>query len=146
MNSTKTASRRPNPEEASWNLVSISPSFIVKDLQVSIAYYIERFGFQLDFQGPDGDVFYGRVRRDGIGIFLKTIVPDVLPCPNHTRHEWARWDAYIVTLDPDALFDEFRQRGVSFVKELSFIDDGLWGFEVSDADGYVLAFFRVRKE
>jgi catechol 2,3-dioxygenase-like lactoylglutathione lyase family enzyme len=146
MNSTKTASKRPNPEEGSWNLVSISPSFIVKDLQASIAYYIERFGFQLDFQGPDGDVFYGRVRRDGIGIFLKTIVPDVLPCPNHTRHEWARWDAYIVTLDPDALFDEFRQRGVSFVKELSFIDDGLWGFEVSDADGYVLAFFRVRKE
>jgi hypothetical protein len=29
---------------------------------------------------------------------------------------------------------------------LSFIDDGLWGFEVSDADGYVLAFFRVRKD
>jgi hypothetical protein len=32
------------------------------------------------------------------------------------------------------------------VKELSFIDDGLWGFEVADADGYVLAFFRVRNE
>ncbi|HJZ76786.1 MAG TPA: hypothetical protein VKE51_33855, partial [Vicinamibacterales bacterium] len=86
----------------------------------------------------------GQVSRDGIGIFLKTIIPDVLPCPNHTRHEWARWDAYIYTLDPDALFDEFRQRGASFVKELSFIDEGLWGFEVSDADGYVLAFFRLR--
>jgi hypothetical protein len=49
-------------------------------------------------------------------------------------------------LDPDALFREFRQRGASFVKELSFIDDGLWGFEVTDADGYVLAFFRVRNE
>src|SRR2546430_9507159 len=146
MNSTKTASQRPNADEASRNLVSICPFFIVKDLQASIAYYIERFGFQLDFQGPDGDVYYGQVSRDGIGIFLKTILPDVLPCPNHTRHEWARWDAYIYTLDPGALFDEFRQRSVSFVKELSFIDDGLWGFEVSDADGYVLAFFRVRNE
>jgi hypothetical protein len=29
---------------------------------------------------------------------------------------------------------------------LSFIDKGLWGFEVTDADGYVLAFFRVRNE
>lgn len=73
---------------------------------------------------------------------LKAILPDVLPCPNHIRHEWARWDAYIYTLDPDALFDEFKRRGASFVKELSFIDDGLWGFEVTDADGYVLAFFR----
>jgi len=32
------------------------------------------------------------------------------------------------------------------VKELSFIDEGLWGFEIADADGYVLAFFRLRKE
>jgi hypothetical protein len=39
-------------------------------------------------------------------LFLKTTVPDVLPCPNHTRHGWARWDAYIDTLDPDTLFDE----------------------------------------
>ena len=34
------------------NLTSISPFFIVKDLQVSIAHYIERFGFQVDFQVP----------------------------------------------------------------------------------------------
>ena len=36
--------------------------------------------------------------------------------------------------------------GVSFVKELSFIDDGLWGFEITDADGHVLAFFQLRNE
>ena len=138
--------QRPDFDEASRNLLSITPFFIVKDLQASIAYYIEHFGFQLDFQGPDGDVYYGQVTRDGVAIMLKTIRPDVLPCPNHTRHEWARWDAYIYTRDPDALFDEFRRRGASFVKELSFIDDGLWGFEVRDADGYVLAFFRLRDE
>jgi catechol 2,3-dioxygenase-like lactoylglutathione lyase family enzyme len=128
------------------NLVSISPFFIVKDLQASIRYYIDRLGFQLEFQGPEDGPYYAGVKRDGVGIMLKTILPDVLPCPNHTRHAWARWDAYIYTLDPDTLFDEFRQRGVSFVKELSFIDDGLWGFEITDADGYVLAFFHLRKE
>jgi len=147
MNSTTMAVSTPtNREGASRNLVSINPFFIVENLQAAIAYYIERFGFQLDLQGPDGDPYYGRVSRDGIGIMLKAILPDVLPCPYHTRHEWARWDACIYTLDPDALFNEFRQRGVSFVKELSFIDEGLWGFEVADADGYVLAFFQVRNE
>ena len=129
----------------SKNLVSITPFFIVKDLQASIAHYIEHFGFQLDFQGPEGDVYYANVSRDGIGIMLKSISPEVLPCPNHTRHPWARWDAYLYTEDPDTLFNEFKQRGASFVKELSFIDDGLWGFEVTDADGYVLAFFNLRK-
>ena len=131
-------------EGATKNLVSISPFFIVKDLQTSIAYYVERVGFQLDFTGPADDPYYAGVSRDGIGIMLKAILPDVLPCPNHTRHEWARWDAYIYTRDPDALYEEFSQRGVSFVKPLSFIDDGLWGFEISDADGYVIAFFRLR--
>ena len=92
------------------NLVSITPNFIVKDLQASI------------------------------GIHFKEVGPDVLPLPNKTRHPWAPWDAYIYTLDPDTLFDEFRQRDVSFVKELSFIEEWLWGFELTDADGYLWPF------
>lgn len=145
MNATS-AVRASNADVATRNLISISPFFIVKDLQASVAYYTDRLGFQLDFDGPAGDPYYARVSRDGIGIMLKAILPDVLPCPNHTRHPWARWDASIYALDPDALFDEFSRRDVSFVKTLSFIDDGLWGFELTDADGYVLAFFRVRHE
>jgi hypothetical protein len=145
-NSTDAAANRAKDERANRNLASIRPFFIVKDLPVSISYYIERFGFQLDFQGPDDDPYYAGVSRDGIGIMLKAVLPDVLPQPNHTRHEWARWDAYIYSLDPDPLFHEFKQRGASFVKELSFIDDGLWGFEVTDVDGYVIAFFRLRNE
>ena len=144
-NSTAVANRAKD-EEAKRNLASIRPFFIVKDLQVSISHYIERLGFQLDFQGPDDDPFYAGVSRDGIGIMLKAIMPDVLPQPNHTRHEWAPWDAYIYTLDPDTLFEEFSQRGASFVKKLSFIGEGLWGFEITDADGYVLAFFQLRDE
>ncbi len=128
------------------NLVSITPFFIVKDLQASIAYYRERLGFQLDVQGPEGSPFWAIVSRDNVSINLKSIARDVLPMPNHTRHEWARWDAYIYTLDPDTLFNEFRERGVPFVKELSFIDPGLWGFEITDGDGYVLAFFCLRDE
>ena len=45
----------------------------MKDLQVSISYYIERLGFQLDFQGPDDGPYYAGVSRDGIGIMLKAI-------------------------------------------------------------------------
>jgi catechol 2,3-dioxygenase-like lactoylglutathione lyase family enzyme len=130
----------------SQNLVAISPFFIVADLQASVAYYIDRLGFTLDFQGPDADVYYAGVRREAAHIMLKAIVPGVLPQPNHTRHGWARWDAYIYTMDPDVLYTEFKERGATFVKELSFIDDGLWGFEVQDADGYIIAFFTLRDE
>ena len=144
MNSSKAAAKPSHQAEAKRNLLSISPFFIVKDLQTSIAYYTERLGFQVDFTGPADGPYYAGVSRDGVGIMLKSILPNVLPWPNHARHEWARWDAYVYTLDPDVLFDEFSQRGVSFVKTLSFIDEGLWGFELMDADGYVLAFFQLR--
>jgi hypothetical protein len=116
----------------------------VKDLQTSITYYCERLGFQLDFQGPDGGPFWAGVSRDGIGIMLKAVAPDVPPVPNHTRHEWAPPDAHIYSMDPDALFDEFSRRGVSFVKTLSFVEEGLWGFSITDADGYVLVFYQLR--
>src|SRR3954470_2478658 len=92
-NSTDPAANRAK-DEPNRNLASISPFFIVKDLQVSISHYIERLGFRLDFQGPADDPYYAGVSRDGVGIMLKAISPDVLPQPNHTRHEWARWDAY----------------------------------------------------
>ena len=145
-NSTDDARSRAKDEEASRNLASIRPNFIVKDLQASITYYRERLGFQLDFQGPDDGPFWAGVSRDGIGIMLKAVAPEVLPCPNHTRHEWAPPDADIYSMDPDALFDEFSRRGASFVKKLSFVEKGLWGFAITDADGYVLVFFQLRNE
>lgn len=146
VDSAQDVSGQRNDEEPRGNLVSISPFFIVEDLQISTSYYIERLGFRLDFQGPDEDPYYARVSRDGVGVMLKAILPDVPPRPNRTRHEWARWDAYVYVVDPDSLFDEFHGRGASFVSELSFIDKGLWGFEVADADGYVLAFFHRRDD
>ena len=144
--SADAAANRASNEQANRNLASIRPSFIVKDLQASITYYRDRLGFQLDFQGPDEGPFWAGVSRDGIGIMLKTVAPDVLPCPNHTRHEWAPPDANIYSMDPDALFDEFSRRGASFVKKLSFVEKGLWGFAIADADGYVLVFFQLRNE
>lgn len=96
--------------------------------------------------GPDAihtPAVQGRTNLVSIKIMMKAILPEVLPCPNRTRHEWARWDAFLYAHDPDPLFDEFRSRGASFVTDLSFIDDGLWGFEVADSDGYVLAFARL---
>jgi catechol 2,3-dioxygenase-like lactoylglutathione lyase family enzyme len=142
--SADTAANRAKHEEVNRNLASIRPSFIVKDLQASITYYRERLGFQLDFQGPREGPFWAGVSRDGIGIMLKAVAPDVLPIPNHTRHEWAPPEALIYSMDPDALFDEFSRRGASFVKTLSFVEEGLWGFAITDADGYVLVFYELR--
>ena len=74
-------------------------------------------------------------------IMLKEVGVD--PIPNYTRDikkGIARWDAYIHVPDPDALAAEFSLRNVEFFQPLGNNDDGLRGFEVKDADGYLLYF------
>ena len=46
--------------------------------------------------------------------------------------------------DPDALAVEFSSRNVEFSEPLKDTDDGLRGFELRDADEYVLFFGRPR--
>jgi len=67
--------------------------------------------------------------------------------PNYTRdikHGIALWDAYLHVPDPDALAAEFSSRNVEFFRPLQDDDDGLRGFELKDADGYMLFFGRPR--
>ncbi|HET9455607.1 MAG TPA: VOC family protein [Gemmatimonadaceae bacterium] len=120
----------------------IAPFFIVRDVMASIAFYKERLGFEVTFLGPDGDPYFAMLKRDAVRMMLKAITPDVQAIPNSTRHEWARWDAYIHTDDPDSLAAEFASRGVPFHDPLRVNGDRLRGFEIVDADGYVLYFGR----
>lgn len=127
------------------NLSFISPFFIVADLKASVAFYVDKLGFEIRYMGPDDDPFWAMIGRDNITIMLKAIADDIKSIPNHTRHEWARWDAYISTNDPDALFEEYNSVGITFHQPLKNDGDGLRGFEVADADGYVLFFGRPQQ-
>lgn len=120
----------------------IAPCFIVRDVMASIAFYKDRLGFDVTYLGPDDGPYFAIVTRDDARLMLKVITPEVLPTPNHTRHDWARWDAYIHTSDPDTLAKEVASRGVSFREPLGVNSDQLRGFEVMDVDGYVLYFGR----
>ena len=80
--------------------------------------------------------------RDQVMLTFKAITPEIHPQPNHSRHEWARWDAYIYTDDPDPLYKEFTGRQVPMHRELANTSDGLRAFEIIDNNGYVLCFGR----
>lgn len=126
------------------NLTYISPFFIVSDIKDSVSFYVNKLGFELRYIGPEGDPYFAIVGCDHISIMLKEIADDIKPIPNHTRHGWARWDAYISASEPDALFEEYSSGGVTFHQSIRDDDDGLRGFEIKDADGYVLFFGRPK--
>ena len=127
--------------------VRFSPFFIVRDVPSSLAYYRDQLDFEVTFQGPTPeDVFFGIVRRGGAQILFKEV--GVAPVPNYTRdikQGIARWDAYVAVPDPDALAAEFASRNVEFFLPLQDTEDGLRGFELQDADGYILFFGRPRR-
>jgi len=123
-----------------------APFFIVANVPSALAFYRDQLGFEITFQGPEpGDIFFGIVKRGRAMIMMKAI--GVAPVPNYTRdikQGIARWDAYIYVPDPDALAEEFASRNVEFFLPLQDNDDGLRGFEIKDADGYILYFGRPR--
>ena len=123
-----------------------SPFFVVNHVPSSLSFYRDRLGFEITFQGPEpDDIFFGIVQRGGATIILKAIGVD--PVPNYTRdikQGIARWDAFLHVPDPEALAAEFASRNVEFFLPLSEGDDGLRGFEVKDADGYLLFFGYAR--
>jgi catechol 2,3-dioxygenase-like lactoylglutathione lyase family enzyme len=126
-------------------LNTIAPFFIVDDLAATLAFYQSKLGFDVLYKGGGdgtGDDFWAIVGRDRVMLNFKAITPEIHPQPNHTRHEWARWDAYIHTDDPDSLYQEFVGRQASMHRELANTGDGLRAFEVMDNNGYVLCFGR----
>jgi len=121
----------------------IAPFFIVRNAPESVAFYRDKLGFDVLYQGPEGDPFFAMLGRDGAMLMIKAVGAE--PEPNSTRHPDARWDAFVSVADPDALAAEFLSREVLFSVPLKDTHDGLWGFEVKDVDGYVLFFGRPRQ-
>src|SRR5678816_3738211 len=122
-------------------ITGIAPFFIVRSVPAALAFYRDRLGFDITFQGPEpDDIFFGIVERGAAMIMFKAVGVD--PVPNYTRDvkkDTARWDAYLYVPDPDALAAEFSSRDVEFfrsIKDSEDGDDGLRGFEVKHADGY----------
>jgi catechol 2,3-dioxygenase-like lactoylglutathione lyase family enzyme len=127
----------------------MAPFFVVDDLQMSLEFYCSKLGFEVTYSGGadgQGDDFFGIVQRDGAMLMLKHITPAIHPQPNHSRHQWAPWDAYVPTSDPDSLYEEFLSRDVPIHSKLADTSDGLRAFQVIDNSGYVLCFGRPREK
>jgi catechol 2,3-dioxygenase-like lactoylglutathione lyase family enzyme len=124
----------------------IAPFFIVRNVPAALSFYRDQLGFEVSFAGPaPDDIFFGIVQRGAAMIMLKDVGVEPLPnCERDVGRGWARWDAYLYVPDPDALAAEFAARGVEFTQPLGDDDDGLRGFALRDADGYVLFFGRSR--
>ena len=55
------------------DITGIAPFFIVKNVPAAFAFYRDRLGFDIIFQGPEpDDIFFGIVCRGGAMIMSRT--------------------------------------------------------------------------
>lgn len=109
------------------------PILGTRDIRRAIAFYTERLGFALAFEDSADPPNYVGFRRDEVELHMQF----------QFEHEMGTIRLRFLVQDPDALFDEYRQRGVEC--SAHGIRDTAWGtreFALYDLDGNALTFYR----
>ena len=125
----------PSPGQ---RFLAIAPVFFVADIARAASYYRDVLGFAFDRIWGEPPSFC-MVRRQDFTIMLKSIPDQSRIRPNGAANEI--WDAYLWVEDADALYAEFKSRGVGIhYPPEDRLYYGNREFAVSDPDGYVVAF------
>ena len=82
------------------------------------------------------------VYRNGVVIMLRRLPATGVMRPNRLADPEAdeTWDAYIWVEDADALFGEFKAKGVKITRAICNQPYGCRDFDVEDCNGYRLCF------
>jgi len=122
------------PEE----LWSIAPVFLVEDVVATANFYRDKMGFHYERFWGDPPAFC-MVKRGSIIIMLSQTrghtQPNALADPKREAI-----DAYIWIRNADHLYHELKDKRVTIARELINEPYGFREFEITDCNGYRLAF------
>ena len=118
-----------DPRERSPNrFESAVPILNVKNVPASIAYYVEKLGFQKEWDWDAPPTFAG-LRRDEVRLFL---------CQG-AQGAPGMWISIFIH-DVDALYEDYRRRGAIIRQAPTNFPWGLREMNVEDLDGHRLRF------
>jgi catechol 2,3-dioxygenase-like lactoylglutathione lyase family enzyme len=112
------------------------PIIGTRDIQRAIGFYTLRLGFKLAFSDNADSPNYVGFRRDAVELHMQF----------QFEHEMGTIRLRFLVEDPDALFDEYRQRGVECPP--NSLRDTPWmtrEFALYDLDRNALTFYRQLK-
>ena len=114
----------------------IAPQFFSTGIPATLAYYKDKLGFEC--LGTWGDPpIYAIVARDEQAIHFRCAEP---PKANPDKYADELLDAYLLVEGADALYAEYKSKGVEFTRELANTPWHSREFVVKDCDGRLLAF------
>ena len=100
-------------------LKDVIPILDVRNVDEALRYYVQDLGFQLDFRSEDGPDNYAGVRRGNVRLHMQWQHED-----HFTNGTAGRLRVRIVVDNPDALFEEYRAKGV--LDERTRVRDTEW--------------------
>ena len=118
----------------------IAPVLVVDNVQIAADFYRDKLGFGYERIWGEPPCFC-MVKRSGVVIMLKELSatghvrPNRLVDPNEET-----WDAYLWIDDADALYEEYKQKGVKVTRGICDQEYGCRDFEIEDCNGYRLCF------
>jgi uncharacterized glyoxalase superfamily protein PhnB len=124
---------------------SVWPCLNYRDARAAIEFLSEAFGFVVSLVvegGPGRPVAHAELRwPEGGGVMLGSATDDGTP---FSRLPTGAGSIYVVTDDPDGLFERAKQRGAEVVQGLKDEEYGSRGFTVSDPEGNLWSFGTYR--
>jgi predicted enzyme related to lactoylglutathione lyase len=125
------------PTQTRWK---IAPYFIVDDVVATANYYRDQLGFHYHRFWGEPPCFC-MVQRSGIVIMLSQFAKTGVLRPNRIADPHGEaWDAYVWVEDADALYAEFKSKGVLITRAICDQPYGCRDFDVEDCNGYRLCF------
>lgn len=113
------------------------PILGTRDLEKAVRFYVERLGFTLAFGDASVPVNYVGLRRHAVELHMQF----------QYEHEMGTIRLRIVVDDPDALYEEYKDKEV--FHEGTRLTDTAWGtreFALYDLDRNALTFYRDLKK
>jgi uncharacterized glyoxalase superfamily protein PhnB len=119
-------------------LLVAEPQLFVTSIVAATDFYVDKLGFEVRMIYGEPP-FWAQVARDGVRLNLRLVDAPVFE-PAFLTRERDALSATIVAADANALFDEYRDRGVEFHQPLRTEPWGATTFIVADPDGNLLMF------
>ena len=121
---------------------SIAPYFIVDNVIDTANYYRDKLGFKYDRFWGEPEPRFAMVYRSGVVIMLGQLDEIGIMRPNSVADpdNGGCWDTYVWIDDADALFEEFKSKGVKIARDICDQPSNCRDFDVEDCNGYRLCF------
>ena len=134
---TAEAPKTPRAPSGPPLLENVTPILLVRDVKTCAAFFEQKLGFEIDFL-HGLPPFYGAVSRDGVCLHMRYVRPPFFA--QAAVQEKSLICASIEVSNVQALFEEFKTRGVEFAQTLTKQAWGGTDFQVRDPDGNVISF------